>query len=585
MIIDYVQKDTSLELSYVGKNGYTKVMELNVSKAPYHHPIWRVTEDNKPNPKYLKYRNWDGKYVELVREKQFNLYDRILFLSKLPQKVRDEIFSYREPEHYTFDIETKIGDKFPEPKDAEQEICSIAFCKDDLHLTTTCYSIDYITQDEANQVNEIVNKYLRHLNNNIQIHTNIVIFDNEMSMMREFVNKDWNKIPCLSGWNSDEFDFVYIINRCRNIGLDIKGASPVGTVDRDGYPTHKIYGDSMNLMKLYDYSIDVVESYGLTWMSNEILGVEKLHYEGTLKEFYERDKMRFLAYNIIDTILVQLIHRAKATIKNIYTIADVSELSLKEAYSPIRQSEAVVMGHIMEKNKALGVPTLEQPHMVVAYNDEPKIVFKYPGGFVKNPVKHHGLYVACFDYSSLYPSLKRTHNICFSNYIKTVMLRDDEVMTRWLDRFIPVLSLRKQRRKPDKDGNLYNDEKMVEFMDGFIAIVYNFCTTKLLIAEMEKYLNKHFPRPINDKYEMYNMKVARAFVKQFLDYKECMELGADPNYSVCAYGGVYCNKKDGILKEVQSGLYVKRKGYQKQFFDIEKYVLEPVKAEIKRRNI
>ena len=55
----------------------------------------------------------------------------------------------------------------------------------------------------------------------------------------------------------------------------------------------------------------MVDSYGkatLDTAGEAVVGIKKIKYDGTLQDLYERDYTKYVYYNAIDTILVQLIH-------------------------------------------------------------------------------------------------------------------------------------------------------------------------------------------------------------------------------------------------------------------------------------
>ncbi len=406
MIIEIIQKDTGIEVSYIGEDGNLKFKDYNVARAKHGYPVWHVDDNATGHPGI---KDISGRNVDLILAPRFNRFDLMQYLSHLSKKTLDELYYFATPKMSAFDIETLIGDGFPEPARAEMPIVSIAHTMDDDNLTTIVFTTDVVTESDCAEIKTIVNDYLKPMCLPRPPEVRIVYMQSERVLLSTWLNKVVRHQIVMTGWYISGFDMPYIVNRCKKLNVDMALGSLKNSVDRDGHPTHMIIEDMQALMKKYERSMGVVESYSLDFVSRRVLGLGKLYYESDLKTLYETNKPRFLAYNAIDTILPILMHRDKLTINAKYMLAASAGLPFKEVDSPRNQSEAVCMRYILDTHKGKVV--------VAEGGDWPK-VGPYEGGFVKSPVKNYGKNIACFDVSSQYPSAMRSFNLSPDAFIK-----------------------------------------------------------------------------------------------------------------------------------------------------------------------
>jgi len=140
-------------------------------------------------------------------------------------------------------------------------------------------------------------------------------FQDEYELLTHFTQ--WvgkSKIDVLCGYNSETFDTPYIINRCKNIGVDVKKLSPFGIIGRKEVETYgnelissgEIFGivmsDYLQLDK--NYTQNKRDSYKLADMAYAVTGEKKVSHEGTVAEMWIRDKQEHGLYNIHDSELL-----------------------------------------------------------------------------------------------------------------------------------------------------------------------------------------------------------------------------------------------------------------------------------------
>jgi DNA polymerase elongation subunit (family B) len=157
-----------------------------------------------------------------------------------------------------------------------------------------------------------------------------------------------------------------------------------------------------------------------------ILGLKKIMYTGNLRTLYQQDPNKFIAYAIIDTILVMLIHKKT----NLYDVDFFEAYFNGIAYNKISQntiSEALVYNELRSENIFL----LSEEYNVTVKQ-------KYEGGYVKLPLQK--IIEACIgvDFSGLYPNSIITIGISPERKVDTIKVdangypKTQEDMDIWL---------------------------------------------------------------------------------------------------------------------------------------------------------
>ena len=400
---------TQLAISYINKEHNVSLMHFNLAEEGERFTKWVYADEaHAAVPGYVSY---DGKPVSLKYAKNFNKFDFMQFLYSLPDETKNALLEFNPVHVYMFDIETEIIDEFPDAENAKTPIVSIAITAPDEKLSTIVLTTDYerINDKVTSEVSELTSQYIKdNFNDEQQVEVRVICCQNEREMLRRFL-EIFKKIPAMSAWNCNGYDWPYVKKRLEKNGLSMSDASIDGTVDNNGLPKHKICLDYMELFKKYEFSLRPYESFSLNWVASKSLNLPKLHYDGTLKELRENDIARFLAYNAIDTIIVQLLHKKHDLFNVLYGLCLVTDISIKDSTGPVNQSESVLFKYYLQQQDGDNKIVCPEHGKIEKYS--------YEGGFVKDPVKHFVKYVACFDYSSLYPSIIRTHNISPTNFI------------------------------------------------------------------------------------------------------------------------------------------------------------------------
>jgi len=402
MLVDYEYKGGKLLISYIAKDGNIKMKHYN-----WRRPKKYVITDDYDQDADKKYRTWTGKKVKLVYTNQPNRYAIYEFLDKLPQEEQDEIYAFNNPNIFYIDIETEIVDTgFVEPKDATTRVQTIAITNG---TKVMLLGLKPISKDDEYWIKQEINKTFKKFNVEFE-YVKYMYFGAsetpEKDMLYYFFSKLVPRMQILTGWNFVNYDWTFLVNRARRIGVDPTIASFTRRLEKawkgeEELPYHRVVVDYMDLYKKWDSKIKVKESNALDFVAGKILGVGKIAYTGGLQDLYNNDFRGYLFYNAVDTILVQFIHEKMRYIDIMFAISTLAKIRILDAVSTLRVTEGVLRNDFRDKK-----------HIVLVKDyDAANVPEKVLGGFVKNPVKGMNKWVACYDFASLYPTTQRQNNI------------------------------------------------------------------------------------------------------------------------------------------------------------------------------
>jgi DNA polymerase elongation subunit (family B) len=169
----------------------------------------------------------------------------------------------------------------------------------------------------------------------------------------------------------------------------------------------------MQLYEICDTTIKVKESSSLDFVSNKLIGVDKIKYTGSLQKLYEDDFETFMYYNAVDSVLVQKIHQAKDYISIIYAISSLSKIKVVDVVS--------------QGNNALASLAITEGVLRERFRKEDIVLFRgersnaenegIAGGWVKDPVPGLNQWVVVYDFSSLYPHVQMQWFIAPENFV------------------------------------------------------------------------------------------------------------------------------------------------------------------------
>jgi|TARA_B100000497_G_C7691133_1_gene420259 DNA polymerase elongation subunit (family B) len=246
----------------------------------------------------------------------------------------------------------------------------------------------------------------------------------------------------MTGWNFINYDWQYIVNRCKRLQIDLTDVAITGALDKkDSRPLHMGILDYMQLYDKYDRSGHVKESNALAFVSGAVLdGISKINYSGSLQDLYENDFQKYVFYNVIDSVLVYYIDQKLRSMEVLLTLATITKMPLYKAASPVAITESLIARKLAEQDKRIGTEW---------DREDGKKDAKYAGAFVKEPLSGYYSGVSAFDFASLYPSVMRQFNISPDSFIEIVP--EAEVKERRKDQDVIVC----------QNGVVYSKEESV----------------------------------------------------------------------------------------------------------------------------
>ena len=508
---DYNRENKQFSISFIKQDGNKEILHFdNIQKFITYYPT--------PTGRFT---NWDGAKCDIKYTYNPNKFDIKEFIYNLSEDVQSKIDGRTFPKLYTFDIETRLksgphgeigqGD-FTDPVDADEPIHTISLVSP--NMNSMVIGDKPLSDEEIRWVENEFHKYL----DNIPFYKTLdipkpgfkyVYFDNEENMLRFFMTKIVAKVPVLAGWNSIGYDWCYITNRIKNFypNISVKDGSPTRSVRYKQFtnkknetinllhPIHTLILDMMDVIETEDTQVlPIKESMNLDYISHEALGANKVEYDGNLEELYISDYKRYVFYNLIDSILVQLNDKKFKTMDHIYMYSLYAKERIGQCFSKIALTESLILKHYRTQN------------IKVVYEKKEQIERgRLVGAYVKKPVAGLWELVCCNDFSGLYPTTGIVTNVGFDNFV----------------------------------GTFYDEEKLASYRrdaTNYIVVCASVYKNKGTLAKPE----------LGD------------FIAQYLDEERLARYRNNKNYFVSVNGHVYKNDRDYTLKTVWNNLRIER---------------------------
>jgi len=424
MIIGVEVKDQDLMISYYDANG--KIDYIIKRLAP--HEIFNWVENDRPSVE----RNWNGTFIKKEKSKpQWLSRTRIeeLILEKLTKEEIDLIYSFDNlPKVNFLDIEIQLLDStFPYPEKAAMPVNLISFCNEDgvsyvLSIMRSEDHPDGLSQDEIRKMEEDVNAYFKKVvplqeKDKALFETDFKIkykfFETEEELLTFYFHQIAPKQSLITGWNVIDFDWQYLMNRCKNLKIDPMAnmASNKTFSKRHKLPTHLGVIDYMAFMQDPGYKpYKVVENYTLDYIATRTLNTTKLkHPYADMLEF-QKDVYMFTMYNVIDNLLVKLIDEKLGIMEVAFSVANVAQIEINKIFSPVHITEVLMSREFLADNRRMA----KKP-----YSDE-EVDTKYEGAYVMPPIPGYYSFISCYDFKSMYPNIMMQWNTCPSSYVGKV---------------------------------------------------------------------------------------------------------------------------------------------------------------------
>jgi len=418
MLLDIEQTERELIVSYYNKEGKVSFKRYPVDKFQN----WTIAEDSD-KWRDQNFKNWDGRSIKRSISKSFNKFSLLYFMDSLPEKDKEEIYEFNMPRTYFVDIETEIVDGFPKPEEAKSRILSFSIITPERKAIVL--GLKDMSPAEIKKIEDDTNAHFKDYDQDWEF--SYYKFKDEYNMLYTFLHKFLPKFPMMTGWNFINYDWQYIVNRCKRLQIDLTEVAITGSLDKkDSRPLHMGILDYMQLYDKYDRSVAVKESNSLDFVSDAVLDVAKIKYTGGLQELYENNFQKYIYYNVVDSCLVYYIDEKLRSMEVLLTLATITRMPLYKAASPVAVTESLIARKLAADNKKIAVE----------WDRETKKDTKYEGAFVKQPIVGYYSGVSAFDFASLYPSVMRQFNISPDSFVE--MIPEMEVIQKRKEKDIIV---------------------------------------------------------------------------------------------------------------------------------------------------
>lgn len=262
----------------------------------------------------------------------------------------------------------------------------------------------------------------------------------EYELYKMFMDYIKEKNPdVISGWNSNGYDFPYIIKRAEEIGVSCKGLARVGFPFASFRPTGEwdimIKGrstlDMMDAFKKLMIMKSQRESYALKEVSRDF-GFEYIDYGSKIDALFQlRDWETFLKYGKNDVIALK-------------TIDEHSDVLLHQFYETVRMITGTRLNDVLYNSRLLEMKAM---HMGIKPMRTKQQVFgdceKFEGALVLLPPPGIHKDVGTVDLASLYPTIMMA-------FPEETSPDVDLVFIKMLEVFVDMRNiLRKQRLEGD----------------------------------------------------------------------------------------------------------------------------------------
>ena len=324
-----------------------------------------------------------------------------VFESDIPLETKILIDRYSDSDEVSighrelfFDIEVDSAGGFPEWREADREIISIAL-------------YDKVTEQYwAFAKSQKMRGYVRD-------NTTVEIFESEEELLQRFFQKYLEINPTIiSGWNVDGFDIPYLFNRTKKVlGEEFAySLSPIGNVwYNERINRHRIAGVSvLDYLALYKrFTFKQQSSYRLDYIGEVEVGTKKISYEGSLDDLYKNDINRFVEYNLRDVDIIVKLDKKLDFINLARGVCHLGHVQYDDVFFPSRYIEGAMLLYMKKLNVVVPNKVLKGAR----YKDVKAEYEKYSGAYVKEPVlgKHNWVYD--LDLTSMYPSIIMSLNI------------------------------------------------------------------------------------------------------------------------------------------------------------------------------
>lgn len=396
-MIDIEQLEDRLRISHFGKDGKVAFRDIAIPRTEKYK--WEPAGSERKDPFFT---SWDNKPIKKTRTTWLSRFRIEEFLSSLGEEYLKDIYEFNNPETWFCDIEVEVEDEFPDPAIAATQVTAVALVNS--RGATWVLGTKPLSPQEIRNIEKRYKEHLKDYDQNPPFE--YIFFESESEMLATLFAKWFRQAPLITGWNFVNFDWKFLINRCKRLGIDTSTCSPSRNMKGDeSLPQHKIVVDYLDLYKKWDRVVKIKENFKLDTVAKAALGIEKIKYNGSLTDLYNNDFETYVFYNAVDTYLVYLLDKKIKTMQTFLMLANVTRVEAQKAFSPIWMTESILIREFYKRKR------------VIAEVKKGSKNESFEGAYVKDPKKGLHQHLATFDFASLYPSCMRQWNISPETYI------------------------------------------------------------------------------------------------------------------------------------------------------------------------
>jgi DNA polymerase elongation subunit (family B) len=257
----------------------------------------------------------------------------------------------------------------------------------------------------------------------------VEIFTSEAAMLTRFINAFAEIQPTvISGWNTDNYDIPYLVNRIKKIlgAQALKKLSPAGIVEwSKSRERYKIFGvSSLDYLTLYKkFTYTELPNYRLDTVAKFELGRGKVEYDGDLNQLFATDIHKFIEYNMVDVNLVYDLDDKLQLIPLARTICHKGHVPYEDVYYASKYLDGAAIVDLKRNG-------LVAPNKRFRFIEEETEADALAGAYVMPPVPGLYKWIYDLDLTSLYPSIIMSLNISPETKIGVIQNWDEECLLR-----------------------------------------------------------------------------------------------------------------------------------------------------------
>jgi DNA polymerase elongation subunit (family B) len=343
--------------------------------------------------------------------------DHYGFLDPMYRNIRDNYWNQdkyqNNPRIWYLDIETRVGtcsEGFPVPEKAAEPISMFQFYDNKEEVMILLGVRDWDKKDEYTSKFDFPIKYIN--------------CENEVKLIETFLSIFEKLDPLIIyAWNGLGFDFPYIHNRMKNLGMDTSRLSNYGGVkysegEFQGKVDFKFNSDGhffIDLMDVYKkFTFHPMPSYSLDSVAEHELGEKKVDHSqyGSFDSFYTDGHDEFCYYGAKDTYLIKRIDEKQNFTVLMSMIAEKMGVQLGDSMGTVKPWSQYILNKSIQNMQVMPMrQEFPDPHVV--------------GGYVRDPNKGKHKWVVSADVNSMYPLLGMVgFNMSPETYIPKYKLPD-----------------------------------------------------------------------------------------------------------------------------------------------------------------